>query len=383
MLRALRKATTAFLFTQFPGTVGDLVADEPLELSRHSSSDTVTIPPELPIQRVIIMDDNITQPLLDDVSGTPLHIPDAHVQHLVSLIRANLDKVHWHNGRVRAHQQKIEQHMELVETSTRDAEMALDHSYDNFVRGVDLTPGGGHVKSLEDSADPAALDTRTSNKAIQTEEYHGTTNTAPAKGQSILFKGSLFQTFSRTGPLHPFACSETPAVSSISRAALPSLPEPQAHPKTKNARSALPLSMEPPRITAKGKEKERQQPQQAYLVLTGHGDSIYLNRTQANKVAKAQGCMTLTFLSQHDAQLALTSCIASKLLEYLREVEYESTWFAVLKGTNPGVCQRSELLRQIGKEHLKDLTSDDILLASTEQEAEDIYYDCKQMYESE
>ncbi|KAK7020174.1 hypothetical protein VNI00_017853 [Paramarasmius palmivorus] len=370
------------------------------------------------------MDDNLTQPLLNDISGTPVHIADPHVQHLVMLIRSNLDKVHWHNGRVRAHQQKLEQHMELVDASAKNAEAALgslleyfstpladppealesdlerresyatalsqpstpgttytDLSYDNFVRDVNLTPNGGHTKTVEENTDLAAQVASTSNKAIQTEEYLGTTTTAPAEGRSILFKDSLFQTFSRTGPLHPFAYSDTRAISSISRATLPSSSEAEPRLKTKSTRSAIPSSTEPPRIAEKGKEQRRQD---AYLVFTGdRGGSIYLNRTHANQAAKAQGYSALMFPSQQDAQLALNGCIASRLINYLGDAEYESSWFVVLKGTDPGVCERSGLLRKVGKGHLKDLGSDDIVAASTAKEAEDIYHDRKHMYDSE
>ncbi|KAK7034476.1 hypothetical protein VNI00_012323 [Paramarasmius palmivorus] len=364
------------------------------------------------------MDNNITQPLLNDVSGTPLHIADPHVQHLVLLIRTNLDKIHWHNGRVRAHQQKVDQHMELVDKSAKDVEVAFgslleyfstpltqseahesdpgrresystaltrsstpettytDVSYDNLVRNVNLTPNGGHTKTLEeDKTNPV---TSTSNKAIQTEEHIGTTITAPAEGWSIVFKD--FQTFSRTGPLHPFAYSGTLPMSSISGAVPPSSSQPRPRLETMSTRSAIAFNMEPPTPTEKGKEK---QTQHVYLVLTGHEGSIHLNRTQANKAAKAQGNPALTFLSRHEAQLALSGCIASRLVDYLADAKYERAWFTVLKGTNPGVCNRSGLLRAIGNEHLKDLTSDDIVPAFTEKEAEDIYYDRRNMYDSE
>ncbi|KAK7018711.1 hypothetical protein VNI00_018304 [Paramarasmius palmivorus] len=366
------------------------------------------------------MDDNLTQPLLNDVSGTPLHIADPHVEQLVSVIRENLDKVHWHNGRVRAHQQRLEQHMELVDASARNAEAALgslldyfstqpgqlearesdpdrresyatalsrtstpettytDVSYEQLVRDVNLTPNGGHTDMVLDNAETPAPGSCPCDKAIQTEERLGDTQ---AGGSSILFERSLFQTFSRTGPLHPFAYCDAPPASSISRA---SSSEPQPCLKTRNTKAANLPSTEPRKrqpTVASARPKEKGRALGAYLVLTSSGGTIYTDKSKANKAAKAKGSSSaLPFLTEHDAQLALNGCVASNLTHYLVDANYQMAWFVVLKGSNPGFCDRSGLVQSIGTDYMKDLTSDDIIPTFTEKDAEDIYCDRKNMY---
>ncbi|KAK7016430.1 hypothetical protein VNI00_018889, partial [Paramarasmius palmivorus] len=153
-------------------------------------SDTVTKSPDfnlIQLQLTSIMDamDDLTQPLLTDVEGRALEIQDPIVQELASRIRLYLDKVHWHNGRVLAHQQRLEKHMESVEAAAKEVEATLgslfkhlsdpsvttgsksdrresfstarsqpsspettytDLSYEDMVRDVPLTPNGGHAQ---------------------------------------------------------------------------------------------------------------------------------------------------------------------------------------------------------------------------------------------
>ncbi|KAK7058467.1 hypothetical protein VNI00_002101 [Paramarasmius palmivorus] len=369
-----------------------------------------------------------SQPLLSDVEGHLLDIQDDPIREEALRLRATLNKIHWHNGRLRFHQMRADIHLASMEQAAAHAEEAFgvllqhisklsfdedtlrresfttamsrppsaastsytDTDFDELASTVPLTPSGGHVQAPPDNLkqpeiqEPIPSTTAPPDNSTQLEVREPVpssttqkrpkckpvpTNVTAPVGQSSLTKitfgtlpgqQSLFQGFPPSSPLYAFSSTKT-AVSTKKPLSQDSVSVTLAYTSTKT--NTANSSQKTSDISSKNR---------VFLLLNdSNGEPrICTTRAEADK-AKGQSIRStlLNFSSREDAEAARQGCIASRLPLYLQDPAYNNAWFAVLKGRTPTVCQRKDLLKSIGVQHLKNLERNDILSASTEEDA--------------
>ncbi|KAK7017906.1 hypothetical protein VNI00_018518 [Paramarasmius palmivorus] len=220
--------------------------------------------------------------------------------------------VHWHNGRVRFYQDELETHIRAAERAACEAEDAFA-----------LSRGSSSDGQYDDS---------------ETEELMRSVPLSP--GGSIIV--------------------EDPGMLTPSPSIKRSLPP----------RSPVKLLSPTP------KKRARKGPKGGYLVLNGRDgvSSVFESWAAAAHVGQnVSGAIIQGFNSYEEAQQAYDACSSSGLLAYLSLQAHEDHWFAVLRGSNPGICQKGRLLDLVGPENLENVQVSDILVADTEAEARQMF----------
>ncbi|KAK7018644.1 hypothetical protein VNI00_018355 [Paramarasmius palmivorus] len=370
-----------------------------------------------------------SQPLLSDVEGHLLDIQDDPIREEALRLRATLNKIHWHNGRLRFHQMRADIHLASMEQAAAHAEEAFgmllqhisklsfdededtlrresfttamsrppsaastsytDTDFDELAGTVPLTPSGGHVQAPPDSLkqpeirEPIPSTTAPPDNSTQPEVREPIpsttlkrpngkpvpTNVTAPVGQSSLTK-ITFGTLPGQQPLFQGFSPSSPlyAFSSTKTAVSAENPLSQDSISVTLARTSIKTN------TANFSQKTPgiSSKNKVFLLLNDSNGEPRICTTRAEAdTAKGQSVRStlLAFSSREDAEAARQGCIASRLPLYLQDPAYNNAWFAVLKGRTPTVCQRKDLLKSIGVQYLKDLERNDIMSASKEEDA--------------
>ncbi|KAK7047257.1 hypothetical protein VNI00_006924, partial [Paramarasmius palmivorus] len=249
--------------------------------------------------------------------------------------------VHWHNGRVRFYQDELETHIRAAERAACEAEDAFE----------DLQELLGNRKAF----------TRPSNASSPVSTHY---SSALSRGSSSdgQYDDSETEELMRSVPLSPGGSIivEDPGMPTPSPSIKRSLPP----------RSPVKLLSPTP------KKRARKGPKGGYLVLNGRDgvSSVFESWAAAARVGQnVSGAIIQGFNSYEEAQQAYDACSSSGLLAYLSLQAHEDHWFAVLRGSNPGICQKGRLLDLVGPENLENVQVSDILVADTEAEARQMF----------
>ncbi|KAK7038867.1 hypothetical protein VNI00_010497 [Paramarasmius palmivorus] len=359
------------------------------------------------------MENTPAQPVLTDRDGTLLDIPHATIREDASRLRALLSSAHWHGGQLRHHQEMVNHHLDHLDRVVAGAEQALDSLLQNvseltsasetesdrresFATAISQPPSpqSEFADDAYDQLVQSVLLTPNGTHAVLTEEDVAMVNTpVPAKPPQTLVISGPLQSFSPSSPLAPYAFhGPTPAfvsaAGSISAGPSSTLSQPlftrSRSPKKEGPETPVAGTSNTNAVSAtviSGRTKIRNG---VFVVLTSDPADSTIYKTWA-KANSARGpnktSPLLSYTTEKDAQQALQGYVRSKLVVYLHDPRYANAWFAVLKGRHPTICQRDELLKTIGKDHVKELFADDIVPAFTEEDAVAIYQDRNNMYQ--
>ncbi|KAK7042941.1 hypothetical protein VNI00_008678 [Paramarasmius palmivorus] len=352
------------------------------------------------------------------LNGSACHPPrpqDPAIDRDAIRLRASLDEVYWHCGRLRFHQAEIEKHLTDVERAMGEVEDAFDlimarvtketskipesqterrESYSTAMsRPPSISDHSTHSESNEDESEPSESVTPANDYTHPTQSRldppAGAANELQANNMVSIptsSGGGLIQSFpsSSTSPTFAYSVdSHRKILPSFTESISAPPPKSQAERTTSPTRSARRKdNTASPTMRTKTKKVQSTSPRKntspgAYLVLNGLSGShrVYTSRMEANigRGKDMKYSYVIPFVDAEQAGYALEGCIRSKLCKFLEDTKYEDAWFSVLNAATPTYCQRDELVASIGANFLSKLKEDDIVVALTEAEAENAF----------
>ncbi|KAK7023456.1 hypothetical protein VNI00_016762 [Paramarasmius palmivorus] len=279
-------------------------------------------------------------------------------EDIMRRLRRSLNEVHWHNGRIRFFQNELEDHVRSAERAACAAEEAYEDLLTIFETQTPPSP---------------SLTTRT---ISPTSTHFSTALSRTGSDDSLEFEDPETEELIRSielapdgtpikeEPSTPPKFHQPPTLSNSNIVNSPSIKRsmPMRSPSTLGS----PASVKRPRKGPKG----------GFIVLNGKEgiNGVFATWAMAASVGQnVSGAIIQGFNSFSEAQIAYDACSASGLLAYLTLPEHEKQWFAVVRGSKPGVCQKSMLLDFVGLENLEHVQVSDILVAPSEKEATKLF----------